>query len=108
MNKKKELWPLIRVTRLGICCRADKHVDPANILSLCVRVMTAKDNEGNKGEVTNITKMTIYWRVYKCVCKVRGSSICVFSYMDDVGSWYSRVEEKQQDDRCGLLMLVEL
>ena len=27
--------------------------------------MTAKDNEGNKGEVTNITKMTIYYRVYK-------------------------------------------
>ena len=27
--------------------------------------MTAKDNEGNKGEVTNIIKMTIYRRVYK-------------------------------------------
>ena len=27
--------------------------------------MTAKDNEGNKGEVTNITKMTIYCHVYK-------------------------------------------
>ena len=37
--------------------------------------MTAKDNEGNKGGVTNITKMTIYCRNYKRVCKVRGSSI---------------------------------
>ena len=27
--------------------------------------MTAKYNEGNKGEVTNITKMTIYCRAYK-------------------------------------------
>ena len=36
--------------------------------------MTAKDNEGNKGEVTNITKITIYCRVYKRVCKVFGSS----------------------------------
>ena len=62
-----------------VCCGADKHVDPANDLSLSVRVMIAKDNEGNKGEVTNITTMTIYCHVYKCVCKVRGSSICVFS-----------------------------
>ena len=61
------------------CYGADKRVDPANDLSLSVPVMTAKDNEGNKGEVTNITKMTIYCRVYKRVCKVRGSSICVFS-----------------------------
>ena len=60
-----------------ICCRADKHVNPANVLS--VQVMTAKYNEGNKGEVTNITKMTIYCCVYKHVCKVCGSSICVFS-----------------------------
>ena len=42
-----------------------------------MQVMTAKDNEGNKGEVTNITKMTIYCRVYKRVCKVRGSCICL-------------------------------
>ena len=63
--------------------------------------MTAKDNEGNKGEVANITKMTIYCRVYKRVCKVRGSSICVFSQMGDVGSWYSQVEGKQMDDRSG-------
>ena len=27
--------------------------------------MTAKDNEGNKGKVTNVTKITIYCRVYK-------------------------------------------
>ena len=61
------------------CCRADKYVDPASDLSLCVQVMTAKDNEGNKGEVTNITKIKIYCRVYKRVSKIRGSSICVFS-----------------------------
>ena len=30
-----------------------------------MQVMTAKDNEGNKGEVTNITNMTIYCCVYK-------------------------------------------
>ena len=52
---------------------------------------TAKDNEGNKGEVTNITKMTIYCHVYKCMCKVCDSSICVFNKMGDVGSWYGRV-----------------
>ena len=61
------------------CCRAEKHIDPANELSLSVWVMTTKDNEGNKGEVTNITKMTIYCRVYKRVCKVCDSNICVFS-----------------------------
>ena len=27
--------------------------------------MIAKDNEGNKGEVTDITKRTIYCRVYQ-------------------------------------------
>ena len=53
--------------------------------------MTAKDNEGNKGDVTNITKETIYRRNYKRVCKVHGSSICVFCKMGDVGSWYGRV-----------------
>ena len=31
--------------------------------------MTAKDNEGNKGEVTNI--MSDNCRIYKRVCKVR-------------------------------------
>ena len=36
--------------------------------------MTVKDNEGNKGEVTNITKVTIYCRVYKGVKFVRGVS----------------------------------
>ena len=64
---------------LWACCGADKHVDPANVLSLSVRVMAAKDNDGNKGDVTNITKMTIYYRVYKRLCKVCGSCICVFS-----------------------------
>ena len=32
--------------------------------------MTAKDNEGNKGEITDTTKVTIYCRNYKRVCKV--------------------------------------
>ena len=31
--------------------------------------MTAKDNDGNKGEVTNIRKITIYCRVYKSCVK---------------------------------------
>ena len=39
--------------------------------------MTAKDNEGNKGEVTNLIKVTIYCRVYKRVCKVRDG--CIWS-----------------------------
>ena len=39
--------------------------------------VTAKDNEGNKGEVTNITKVTIYGQIYKRVCKVRGG--CIWS-----------------------------
>ena len=64
---------------LYTCCGADKNVDPANDLSQSVRVMTTKDNEGNKGEVTNITKMIIYCRAYKRMGKVSGSSICVFS-----------------------------
>ena len=58
------------------------------------------------------------------VCKVRGSSICIFSLMDDVGSWYGRVVDVrswtivvgcwcrssrriQLDDRCGKLRSVE-
>ena len=39
--------------------------------------MIAKDNEGNKGDVTNTTKVTIYCRNYKRVCKVRGG--CMWS-----------------------------
>ena len=59
-----------------LCCGADKHVDPANELSLMrVSKVTAKDNEGSKGEVTNITKVTIYCQIYKRVCKVRGGYI---------------------------------
>ena len=50
---------------VSLSCGADKHVDPANDLSLCVRVMTTKDIKGNKGEATNITKMTIHCHVYK-------------------------------------------
>ena len=52
--------------------------------------MTAKDNEKNKGKVI---KMTIYFRVYKCVCKFHGSF--VFRWMVGVGSWDGRVV-----DRC--------
>ena len=40
--------------------------------------MTAKDNEGNKGEVTNITKVPIYSEIYKRVYKVRGGCFGVF------------------------------
>ena len=36
--------------------------------------MTVKGNEGNKGEETNITKVTIYCLVYKGVKFVRGVS----------------------------------
>ena len=39
--------------------------------------MTAKDNEGNKGEITDTTKMMIYCQNYKHVCKVRGG--CMWS-----------------------------
>ena len=39
--------------------------------------MTAKDNEGNEGEITDTTKVTIYCRNYKRVCKVRGG--CIWS-----------------------------
>ena len=40
--------------------------------------MTAKDNEGNKGEVTDTTKVTIYCQIY-------------VSWMFDEGNWrYSR------------------
>ena len=46
------------------CRGADKCVDLANVfLVKCVRVVTAKDNEGNKGEVTNTTRMTIYCQI---------------------------------------------
>ena len=51
----------------------------------CVRVMTVKDNEGNKGEEINITKVPIYCRNYERVCKVRGCSICVFWVMSVAG-----------------------
>ena len=53
--------------------------------------MTAKDNEGNKGEITDTTKVTIYCQIYKHVCKVRGGCIWVFSKMGDIDSWYGRV-----------------
>ena len=39
--------------------------------------MIPKENEGNKGEVTNMTKVTIYCRNYKRVRKVCGS--CIWS-----------------------------
>ena len=48
--------------------------------------MTAKYNEGNKGKITDTTKVTIYCQIYKRVCKVRGGYIWIFSQMFDVGS----------------------
>ena len=54
-----------------------------------MQVVTTKDNEGNKGKITDATKMTIYCRNYKCVCKVCGS--CVWSRMGFGDSWYDRV-----------------
>ena len=56
-----------------------------------MRASNDKDNEGNKGEVTDTTKVTIYCQIYKHVCKVRGSCIWVFSEMGDVDNWYGRV-----------------
>ena len=53
--------------------------------------MTAKDNEGNKGEVTNITKMTIYCRVYKCGVKFVVVVFVSSARWDDVGSRYCQV-----------------
>ena len=53
--------------------------------------MTAKDNEGNKSEVTDTTKVTIYCQIYKRVCKVRGGCIWFFSSMGYVDSWYGQV-----------------
>ena len=71
----------ISTTYIDICCGADNYIDLANDLSLSVRVMMAKDNEENKGEVTNITKMIIYCHVYKCACKVHGG--CIWLQLDE-------------------------
>ena len=58
--------------------QADKHVDLANVfLVKGVLGVAAKDNEGNKSEITDTTKVTIYCRNYKRVCKVRGG--CIWS-----------------------------
>ena len=51
----------------------------------------SQDNEGNKGEITATTKMTIYCRNYKRVCKVRGSCMWSSARMGDVDSWYGWV-----------------
>ena len=40
-------------------------------------VVTAKDNERNKGKVTDTTKVTIYWQIYRRVCKTHGG--CMWS-----------------------------
>ena len=55
-----------------------------------------KDYEGNKGEVTNITNMTIYCRFYKGVKFVRGESSA--RWLVSVASMVE-IEEKQLDDR---------
>ena len=34
--------------------------------------MTTKDNEGNKGEIKDTAKVTIYCQIYRRVCNVRG------------------------------------
>ena len=56
-----------------------------------MRVVTAKDNEGNKGKVTDTTKVTIYCRNYKRVCKIRGGCKWSSARMGYVNSWYGRV-----------------
>ena len=53
--------------------------------------MTAKDNEGNKGEVTDTTKVTIYCQIYKRVCKVRSGCIRSSARWVMSISWYGRV-----------------
>ena len=85
--------------------------------------MTAKDNEGNKGKVTDTTKVTIYCQIYKRVRKVRGG--CIWSSARSVMSIARMVESwmcawtivagscgrssrwMQLDDRCGKLRSVE-
>ena len=47
--------------------------------------MTAKDNEGNKGKVTNIIKMTIYCHFYK-----RGVKFMVVVFVSS-GRWVMSV-----------------
>ena len=59
-----------------------------------MRVVTVKDNEGNKGKVTDTTKVTIYCQIYRRACKIRGgrnwtSARCEISIAGMVESWNS-------------------
>ena len=56
--------------------------------------MTAKDNEGNKGEVTNITNMTIYSRVYK-----RGVKFVVVVFVSSA-RWVMSVAGMFESEMC--------
>ena len=62
--------------------------------------MTAKYNEGNKGEITDTTKVTIYCRNYKRVCKVRGG--CMWSLARWVMSIAGMVESKLCAAECSM------
>ena len=62
--------------------------------------MTAKDNEGNKGKVTDTTKVTIYCRNYKRVCKVRGG--CILSSARWVKSIAGMVESEMCAAECSM------
>ncbi len=87
-----------------------------------MRGVIAKDNEGNKGEVTNTKKVTIYCRNYKRVCKVRGGCSCssarwvmsIAGMVESKGSSWMfdtsscRLSRRTQlDDRSGKLRSVE-
>ena len=68
-----------------------------------MRVVTAKDNEGNKGEITDTTKVTIYCQIYKRVCNVRGGCIWssarwVMSIAGMVESWNAAGRSLQEAD----------
>ena len=67
-----------------------------------------KTMKETKIEVTIITKVTIYCRFYNGVKFVVKFVVVVslISWLVSVAGMVE-VEEKQQDDRCGYLMLVE-
>ena len=56
-----------------------------------MRVVTTKDNEGNKDKVTDTTKVTILLSELQTWCKVRGGCIWSSATMGYVYSWYGRV-----------------
>ena len=62
--------------------------------------MTTKDIEGNKGEVTDTTKVTFYCRIYKRVRKVRGG--CMWSSARWVMSIAGMVESYMCAARCSM------